>query len=212
MARKGRKGKYQGVLSTPIYLPDRDDHAKAEGLPIRIATKLNSGESALLRKELEIRIPALLNHFNLKGDEQDVFLRLALCLAKEHVPGFHVVREQGAPNKITASMLGRLYRYFNRAKSKWRSQTNARSISTARLCQWILNDQKFKSSFPELKNTSLKRLQNIISQSKKLRRERIRAVLLKRRNSRTDSDEAGSIPSGLGDLPAWFYGKPLKWK
>ena len=128
------------------------------------------------RAEAE-KLPTLFAHFCIREDDPDRWQQLAVALARKHVRGFRVVRGTGAPVKETLELLCRLYRYFIRTKAIRNQRVRSRKATDADVCRALSKDEDFKRSFPELKSVSSKRLQNLVTSAKTLRRARVADVL-----------------------------------
>ena len=111
--------------------------------------------------------------------------------------------------KIKVVLLCRLYRYFIRTKATRNQRVRSRKATDADVCKALSKDEDFKRSFPELKSASPKRLQNLVTKAKKLRRARVADVLQRAADKRRrgpEESEDGAV--GFGYQPPWISDRP----
>ena len=148
-------------------------------------------------------------------DDPSLWHKLAQALAVAHVPGFSFVRETGAPVVESVVLLSQLYRYFIREKAKRMNKFLSRRPSNVDICRAVLKDLHFKQCFPELKDASSKRLQNLIAKARTLRKNRVKAAL--QHSARVIGiRRSGGDPYDMDDdviwegLPEWMPDRPYK--
>ena len=211
MARRRETGDYRGELRRPINLPD--PHKFWRRLdprgPFLLTSQTKAREATIIKTAEAEKLPALFAHFGIRENDPDRWQQLALGLAQKHVRGFQVVRRTGAPVKESVVLLCRLYRYFIRMKATRNQRVRSRKATDADVCKALSKDEDFKRSFPELKSASQKRLQNLVTKAKKLRRARVADDLRRAaHNRRFGSEESECSPLSFGDRPYWFSDRP----
>ncbi len=211
MARRRGAGDYRGELRRPINLPDphkRQRRFNPRGVFL-LTGETRAREAAEIERALAGKLPALFAHFGIPKDDPDRWEHLALALAHKHVRGFQVVHGTGAPVKESVELLCRLYRCFIRTKADRNQHIRSRTVTDADVCRALSKEEDFKRAFPELKSVSAKRLQNIVTRAKKLRRERVQYVLqraaYKRRLGPEESEDDALM---FGDRPPWISDSP----
>lgn len=205
MARRQRTGDYRGELRQSIILPDPHKWQRrfSPRTPLLLTGEMKAREAAIIERAIAEKLPPLFAHFDIRANDPDRWRQLALALARKHVPGFQAVRGMGAPVKESVDLLCRLYRYFIRAKANWNRHHLSRRATDADVCRALFKDNDFKRAIPELKSSSPKRLQNLVTKAKKLRRARIMDVLERFAYKRRLG------PDGLNE--GFFYGDPAPW-
>ena len=211
MAKRTGTGDYRGELRKPIILPDPHKWQRwidPRG-PFLLTGQAQAREAAITRRAEAEKLPILFSHFGIQEDDSERWQQLAIALARKHVRGFRTVRGTGAPIKESVELLCRLYRYFIRAKASRNQRIRSRKATDVEICRALPKDEKFRGAFPELESASPKRLQNLVSGAKQLRRKRIAAVLERfarvRRRGHVEPDGEW-VP--FGDLPPWISDKP----
>jgi hypothetical protein len=168
-------------------------------------------EAVTVERAVAKKLPALFAHFSIREDDPDRWQQLALALAHKHVRGFQVVHGTGAPVVESVELVCRLYRYFIRTKADRRQRNRSRTVTDAEICKALSNDKDFKRAFPELKSPSQKRLQNLVSNAKKLRRARIAYVWQRAEYKRRLGPEESADDTPFGDRPPWISDGPSTW-
>jgi hypothetical protein len=180
-----------------------------------LTPQIQAREAAKIERAVAEKLPALFAHFSIQEDDPDRWQQLALALAHKHVKGFQVVHSTGAQVVESVELLCRLYRYFIRTKAdrkqRNRKQRNrSRKVTDAEICKVSSNDEDFKRAFPELKSPSQKRLQNLVVEAKKLRRERIAWFVRLAAYKRSLGPEESVDPMLQGgEPPVWFSDRPV---
>jgi hypothetical protein len=154
----------------------------------------------ILKAQLE-KLPALFAYFQIDPTSPDAFMSLALCLASKHVRGFQYRTKQGAPRTIGLNTYCRLYRYVI-AKIAVAAQRRGVRPSASQVCRDLVRDSEFASQFPELKDSSKARLQNLLAQARGMRRARIEHVV--RRWASKRAVRVGEEVFSDGDAPLWL--------
>lgn len=192
---RGRKtSSYRGELLQNIKLADPSTWTDREYREIELT--------------IQRRLPLLFEHFGITENDPDYWQHLALALARNHVPGFQAVQKGGAPNKESIYLLCRLYRHFNRTKAGRIRRVSSRMPTATDICLSLTRCEEFKRAFPELETVSAKRLQNLVSKARGLRRERVAAALRYYARKRSlGSDWPGDFAFAYY-LPDWIYEAP----
>jgi hypothetical protein len=205
MARRRKTGDYRGELRQLIILPDPhmwQRRFNPRG-PFLLTGEMKAREAAIIERAIAVKLPPLFAHFGIRADDPNRWQRLALALARKHVPGFQAARGTGAPVKESVELLCRLYRYFIRAKANRNRRHLSRKATDADVCRVLFKDNDFKHAIPELESSSPKRLQNLVAKAKKLRRARVTDIL----NYFAYKRRLG--PNGLDE--GFFHGDPVPW-
>ena len=209
--RHKRTGEYRGELRKPINLPDSyKGQRRFDPRTVFLLTrKTQAREPVTIERAVAEKLPALFAHFSIQEDDPDRWQQLALALAHKHVRGFQVVHGTGAPVKESVELLCRLYRYFIRTKATQNQRVRSRKVTDADVCRVLSKDEDFERAFPELQSVSAKRLQNLVTRAKKLRRDRVehvwRRAVYKRRLGPEESEDDALM---FGDLPPWISDGP----
>jgi hypothetical protein len=204
--RRAKSKPYEGVLLQPIILPDQwslDRKLRgSKGVSIYSAADKERDIAEIAGGEAE-RIDALLRHFDISDADEDKWHQLALALARQHVPGFKLVRAKGRP--ITASV-DTLYALYRQARIKSHQLSRAVKVTDARICAALAADENFHMAVPALAGVKAKRLQNLLSEAKSLRRENIVCRWRVRRKQKRQDGVALDDDEGFwlwGDTPYW---------
>ena len=206
MAWRRGTGDYRGELRRPIILPDPHKWQRRfnpRGVFL-LTGQTKAREAATIERAEAEKLPALFAHFGIRENDSDRWQQLALALAHKHVRGFQVVHGTGAPVKESVELLCRLYRYFIRTKATRNQRVRSRKATDADVCRALSKDEDFKRAFPELKSASPKRLQNLVTGAKKLRRARVEDVLRRAAYKlRLGPEES--------EVGAFIFGDPSPW-
>jgi hypothetical protein len=197
---------YSGVLLQNILLPDR---TSADRRLFRIGLVQSSHQRAderIIRSERLAKLPVLFEHFGIDPKRRDAWQALACALAAKHVPGFQVRRATGAPAKAHLDTLCRLYR-FAIVKNAAR-KSRGRKLSD----EFISKLPELKRQIQELHDCSAKRLRNLLSEARQMRKARVKWLVETCRLRKTladDEDQLSELDSTRGDPPLWLYEKNL---
>jgi hypothetical protein len=211
LKRKGKvSGKsYSGVLLQNILLPDR---TSANRKLFRIGLRPTSAQRAderIIQSERVAKLPALFEHFGIDPKTRGAWQALACALAVKHVPGFQVRHATGAPAKVHLDTLCRLYR-FAIVKNAAR-KNRARKLSDTS----ISGLPELKRQIQELQDCRPKRLRNLLSEARQMRKARVKWLVETCRLRKTfgdDEDELSELDFIRGDPPLWSYEKNLRSK
>lgn len=177
MTKRGGKNKsptlYDGPLATPIFVTGTTALQKI--IPDEELLKAtNKEQDALVLQAWREKLLLLLRIYGIDVTAAEAtvnspmakpWVDLALSLAVAHVPGFTVKqRRGGAPIRNSPAELIRFAKYVG----NFRRKTAARqAISDSSIAQRLAKSKDFKTTFPQFANTSAKRLQNLISQTRR---------------------------------------------
>jgi len=206
-----RKGKapgksYSGVLLQQILLPDR---TSADRRRFSIGVRQSSHHRAderIIQSERLAKLPVLFEHFSIDPKRPGAWQALACALAAKHVPGFQVRHATGAPSRVHVDTMCRLYR-FAIAKNAGR-KNRARKLSDESICRL----PELKRRFRELQECSPKRLRNLLSEARQMRKARVKWLVETcrlRKNVGGDEDQLSELDFTRGDPPFWSYEKNL---
>jgi hypothetical protein len=210
MTKRRKTSSYRGELLQQIKLADPRRWARRFSPigPFLVNSETKVHESREIELTIQKRLPLLFEHFGIDENDADHWQQLALALARSHVPGFQAVRKGGAPNKNSVYLLCRLYRYFIRTKADRIQRISSRAPSVNDICVSWAKNEEFKRAFPELQSVSVKTLQNLVGEARKLRRERVAATLHNFSRKRSlGSDWPGDFAL-VDNLPDWIYEGP----
>lgn len=205
---KGRKATSLGSLSAPIELPDLFHYQRIfnhRGPFLVSAIDQRLMEIAVERQRRE-KMPALFARYGISPDNPRCWEELAFKLAIEHVPGFRVKDAAGRKRSESYVLFSELYRFFIRQKSLRWARTR-RKPSDKEVCDAATKDGGFKSKFPELAKATSKRIQNLVSEAKLLRRIHLAALIQEIARARRiesngcDFSQSGYIASSLPPRP-----------
>jgi hypothetical protein len=177
MPRRSRRGAgdYPTELTSQILLPDpfrRRRFVTPTG-PFFIGPCIDSAEAGLIAEAREEKIAFLFAFFQIDPNAEHAWRSLALALAEKHVPAYSARRKQGAPRTAHLSSLCRLYRCAIRKQAG----RGGRELPDTELCRHLLKDPQFREDVQELANVSQKRLQNLLTIARSMRRARVRFIL-----------------------------------
>ena len=202
--KKSRQSpRYTGVLAEHILLPDRDTQSRwisPRGLRFRSSAE-EAADDKQIKQAWLAKVPALFDHFGINSDDPNAWQLLAFALAFDHVPGFRFRRATGAPTSVGLPTLCNLYRLAIAFKAKRRRPSEI--ISDSRVCRDLNRQTSFHEACPELAQCSPRRLQNLLSQARNLRKERVRWVVSNCARKRSLKGEQDPFPRG--DSPFWLY-------
>ena len=191
---------YFGLLAKPIRLAD--PHAAERGVyPIHLMTaEKRATLETQLQQEMTDRVAELFKFFGVAPGE---WQELALALARQHVPGFAVSQNQGAPEVETVWLLSRLYRYINRRRAQRIRDGVLPSVSAE--CGHIAGKAPFVDLFPELANANKRRLANLHSKAKGMRRAYVEWRVGTLRFARPEFAGVDLPPGIVGSPPPWDH-------
>jgi hypothetical protein len=95
MARKRRAPNYTGALAQPIYL---EDHYKFTG---GLGQAIRERDVAAIRKRAAKKMRLLFKHYKIDPSDEQGWQKLAMSLARAHVPGLRVANRSKPGRKPT---------------------------------------------------------------------------------------------------------------
>ena len=200
MAKRRRENGYNGVLAQQILLPDpyRSQRFIRPYGPFVCTHNIKIKERRLTVDQRNAKLPTLFSCFGIDFNDPNCWQQLAMALAEKHVPGFRARRTQGAPRIESVDLYCKLYRYANKVRA---SRNRLKSLDSE-LCVFLTKkDSNFRFKFPELGKVSAKRLQNILIEARKLRRERVEHMVRYWFFGTQGDDDF------LNEIPIWLYEK-----
>lgn len=166
MKKKDSTG-YSGALNKHILLDDPFQEQRKEypGPFLMTHDIIQREEKAILSARVE-KIADLFAYFEIPSDHPDKWKWLALMLAFKHVPGFQYRRKEGAPVKITDTLLSEFYNYFVETKKNMHKSAKGKRTTDKMVCKKLTKDTTFKKQFPKLSGTAEGQLQNLYKTAK----------------------------------------------
>jgi hypothetical protein len=138
-----------------------------------VGTAQAAADSKLILEAQAEKLPNLFAYFQIDPASPNAFMSLALSLAAKHVPGFRYRTRQGAPRSIGLQTYCRLYRYVIAKIALAAQRRREGRPSDSQICKDLRNDPEFPIQFPELKDCSKGRLQNVLARARGMRRARV---------------------------------------